>query len=273
MDANEGLPPDRALTRRATGTIAAAQSSVLFFEQVASAGFSAHDLQRLRAAVVIARSLFVGRMHASGKEYLAHGIGVASALVSCGAEIDVVIAGLLHGAYRWGDFAWWRPTLRLRRDWLRRRLGRHAEDLVHRFLLFPWSPAAVADLTARRTELAPAERTVLLLRLVSDLDNFRGGAALHAVDAEQRCRRMRAAGADLVALADAIGQPALAAALEAARLETLRGEVPVELRSTFALGVLLSAESSRRRVGAIAADWLRKRYRRGEEATRRPLTR
>ena len=57
-----------------------AQTSVELFNQLHDQEWSTGDLQQVRNAYGFAMTLFAGRLHPSGKPYLAHCVGAASVL-------------------------------------------------------------------------------------------------------------------------------------------------------------------------------------------------
>jgi hypothetical protein len=229
----------------------AAQSTVQLFEQLCRTDYGDDALRRVRDGCAVASELFAGRMHACGKPYLAHCTASASALAALAAEPDVVLAGLLHGAYRWGDFGPWRELLRLKRAYLRRRLGEQAERYVFAFHTFPWNLEALTALRASAASFDADTRRTILLRLVSDLDNIGGGALHYRADSDRAVEGMRARGPILVELAERIGFPVLAAALAAEVAATFDRPVSAALRTGFSGGALLPPLSARRRLRAV----------------------
>lgn len=244
------------------------QSVVQLFEQMRHAGYAESELHRLRLAYGSAMALFAARMHVSGKPYIAHCVGAASALAACAAPADVVVAGLLHGAYRWGDFGAWRVLLPLRRAWLRQRVGVRTEEHVHAFHTLPWNLDALRAFSGRLADLDPLQRAAVSMRLASDLDNLRDRAFLYCADAEKRLGTLDRKGPLLIGLARELGLAVLAEALAAA-VDERTPEVPAELRWRHGGGALMPPESSRRTpeaaLGQALADLLR-RVRRGASA-------
>lgn len=225
------------------------QSVVQLFEQLRRRGYEEAELHRVRAGYTSAMRLFAGRVHTSGKPYIAHCVGAASALAGCDAPADVVVAGLLHGAYRWGDFGPWRVVMPLERARLRREVGVRVEEYVHGFHSLPWSVDAIRRLPDRLPGLDPIARAAVLMRLASDLDNIRDRSLGYCVDAERRLASLPAKGPLLIRLAEEIGSPRLAQALAAAVGEAT-DEVAAELRWPHPPGALFAPESSRRRAAA-----------------------
>ena len=239
--------PDRA------ASLPNAQTTVQLFEQLRRQDYPDADLRRVRAACAAGLELFAGRMHSSGKPYVAHCTAAASTLAALGARADLVIAGLLHGAYRWGDFGSWRVFLPLERRYLRRHFGAPVERSVFAFHMLPWNLEAISALSDRLAGLDPASREIVLMRLVSELDNLRSLTLLYRADAEPARQVLKARGPILVRMAGLLGCPALSQALDAAVVDTLTGSVAPELRSDLGAGALLAPASSRLRLEAVLA--------------------
>lgn len=60
------------------------------------------DLDRLQEAIDFAREIYSGTHRISGKDYMHHALAVASILASMHLDQTTVIAGLLHGAQKYG---------------------------------------------------------------------------------------------------------------------------------------------------------------------------
>lgn len=252
--------PDRA------ASLPNAQTTVQLFEQLRHQEYTDVQLQRVRSACTAALELFAGCMHTCGKPYIAHCTGAAGAMAALGAPADLVVAGLLHGAYMWGDFGAWRIVLPLKRQDVRRRFGARVERYIFTFHTLPWNVEAITAFSDQLVGLDPLRRNVVLMRLASDLDNMRAGSIQYRADAERARESLRRRGPILVKLADQLGFPTLSRALTAAVAETLNGSVPAELRSDFVTGTLLAPASSRLRLEAVllraASSPLRRLYRR-----------
>jgi hypothetical protein len=80
------------------------QTNVQLYEQLVAAGFQLEELQTVKKAYGLAQKLFSAKFRGSGRPFLAHLVGTASILVRYGASLDVIVAGLLHSAYDFGDF-------------------------------------------------------------------------------------------------------------------------------------------------------------------------
>ena len=81
-----------------------AQTNLQLYNQLVARGWSDPELASARRAYELATDLFAGQLRPSGKTFVAHLVGVASALVTSGARAELVVAGLVHAAYTHGDF-------------------------------------------------------------------------------------------------------------------------------------------------------------------------
>jgi hypothetical protein len=81
-----------------------AQTILQLYRQLIDAGYDDQRLTQVRAAYELARQLFVGCYRPSEKPFCAHLVGTASALARWGQSTEMVVAGLLHSAYLYGDF-------------------------------------------------------------------------------------------------------------------------------------------------------------------------
>ena len=205
------------------GDVPTAQSIVDLFEQLQAQSFAGSELAQARRTYGLAMSLFSGWMHPSGKPYVAHCTGTASALAALGAPIDLVNAGLVHAAYSWGDFGAWTLFLPLKRRYLRKCLGARLEAYVHRFFTQPWKAETIAQLGQHADELSAIDRELVLLQLANALDNLRSLASGYANDAERRRVEWSRVGPPLIEVAEKLGYPQLARAFSVALDETLHG--------------------------------------------------
>ena len=228
------------------GAVVVAQTVTALFQQLQRQGLRDQDLARVRGAYAVAMSMFAGRMHPSGKPYIAHCVGVASALACVGAGVDLIAAGILHGAYRQGDLGPWRVLLRLQRRMLRRTVGDAVENCVYRFHLASQTCDRLEDISRRLDQIDPAERDVILLVLANELDNWRDRGVLHCVDASARRQVLLRKGPLLSEIAERLGYPGLAIALTRVVDETAGPDLPAEHRWRQA-GVSLSPPASARR--------------------------
>jgi (p)ppGpp synthase/HD superfamily hydrolase len=117
-----------------------AQTNAQLFLQLHHAGCSGAELRRVRDAFLLAMQLYSGLFTGSGKTTLAHEIGTASLAHRYGGSFDLILAGLLHGAYLVGDWGHYRRRITgKKREALRSVIGERAETYVHEFTQPRWS--------------------------------------------------------------------------------------------------------------------------------------
>ncbi|MCZ7527197.1 MAG: HD domain-containing protein [Acidimicrobiia bacterium] len=214
-----------------TPTAPVAQTNVQLYGQLRRAGWSEGDLIRLRGAYELATVLFSGALRPSGKTFVSHLVGTASVVASLGGRPDLVLAGLLHAAYafgEWGDGS--RRVTPRRREELRRVAGDGAEQLVAGYTDLPWNASALADLRSRADGLGPAERDLVLLRLANEVEDHLDEAMGYCGTPSDEMHRPARLG-EMAGLADALGLAPLAVALRgAAAAAPAWAEVPSGLR-------------------------------------------
>lgn len=238
-----------------------AQSIIGLFEQLRRQGRSPDELRQIRRAYKVAQHLFAGCLHVSGKQYLAHCVGTASGLAELGESIEVVIAGLLHGAYHAADFGPWRVLMALKRRRLQREVGPIVEHCVHRFLLTPWNLDALNRYCTQPASLAALDRRQIVLHLANDLDNLRNRGLHYCFNADERLQRWRQKGPLMITIAEKSGFPQLAAALASALADNLTAPLVPHLRWRIAGNTTVPPLSARRRTTGVITVWIRDRLR------------
>jgi (p)ppGpp synthase/HD superfamily hydrolase len=210
---------------------ACAQSNAQLFLQLYQAGASAAELRRLSEAYLLAMQLYSGLFTGSGKTTLAHETGTASLAHRHGASFDLTLAGLLHGAYRVGDWGHYRDRITPRkRAALRAVVGPRAETYIYEFTRRPWDGASIAQLAAGAAEFDALGRDVVFLQLVEELERLSDYNALVGFRQPEAMKAwLRARREDLCRLADGLGHQALRAELDAAIERTLSAELPPEI--------------------------------------------
>jgi hypothetical protein len=131
-------------------------------------------VERVAAAYGLACRLTGHLVRPSGKPFVAHLVGTAGALVRWSQPAEVVLAGLLHSAYLFGDFrdGSFGATPR-RRRWLREFLGERAESLVAAVASDAWRQPLDRHVAA--AESSAASRDLLIVKLADCLDELADG--------------------------------------------------------------------------------------------------
>ena len=76
-----------------------AQTNLQLYNQLIAAGWSDANLDRTQAAYALAADLFAGQIRSSGKTFLEHLVGTASAVAAVGGRPALVHAALLHATF------------------------------------------------------------------------------------------------------------------------------------------------------------------------------
>jgi (p)ppGpp synthase/HD superfamily hydrolase len=201
---NDAPPPSRLLD--------GAQTILRLYRELLDAGRPAPDVLRVKAAYELATTLFAGRLRSTGNTFLAHLVGTASITAMLGGDVDLVLAALLHAAYAVGDFGdGIRGVAPAHRALVCEVIGARAEDLVRAYQEQSWQAADIEALCARVDALDAGERSLLLLRLANELEDHRDRGM--AMSGARRQSLYRDSFPALVAMAERLRQPALAAAL------------------------------------------------------------
>lgn len=207
-----------------------AQTNIQLYDQLLTVGYSKSDLKCVRDGYELASQLVSAKFRANGKPEIAHLVGTASILAAHGASLSTVLAGLLHNAYKTGDFgSFWprRMTMRKRRL-LRRVIGREAEALVAHYSLSQWNSHNTAQLAKALPELSEREHCVLLIRLSNELEE----AADLFCDHELRRQRKINQLSDYIEIAQNINRLDLADELQEAYAASQSRQVSAELTAT-----------------------------------------
>jgi (p)ppGpp synthase/HD superfamily hydrolase len=208
-----------------------AQTIGQLFVQLHEAGASAADLARVRDAYLLAMQLYSGLFSGSGKTTLAHEIGCGSLTHRFGGPIDLVVAGMIHGAYIVGD--WGHYRLRIigrKRDELRAVIGDNAEAYVYEYTQMRWDAETIPRMARHVGALTARERDVTFLRLVEELDRLLDyGAILCFRRAEPMKAWLRGQRDHMCRLADQLGHHALSAELAREVERTLAEKLPAEI--------------------------------------------
>src|SRR5262249_39814282 len=135
--------------------------------------YSKADLTFMRDAYELAMVLFSGRFQPSGKGFLAHAVGTASILASLRESPPVLAAGLLHNAYRAGDFGDGRfgPTAK-RREQVRRILGSEVDEYLARFPALYWNPPRIESSRLDPYSLNAPDRNLLIVGIADLLEHL-----------------------------------------------------------------------------------------------------
>lgn len=209
-----------------------AQTNIQLFNQLQRDGYRDAQLRLIADAYGLAAQLFTARFEPSGKCFMGHVIGVASILGAYAASAELVAAGLVHNAYRNGDFGDCRCKITAaKRERIRSVIGENAEQYVYRFATRRWYTQGLREIHQRLETLTESERHVVLLYLADQLEKLLDLEILYRKDCQQRCEYYREYGPQLTDLAHKLGHDAFANELQQVLQETFTSTVPEVLRS------------------------------------------
>ena len=155
-----------------------AQTNLALYRQMGTSGWSEPDIERLVRAYRLCYELFTGRYPASGKTFIAHCIGTASAAEKAGLRPDLVLTGLTHAAYTLGSWGDGNRAGRTdaRAAELRKSIGEAPERLVANYSELEWTSERVARWIDDPGALSTMDRDTILVRIANDCDDQLDGA-------------------------------------------------------------------------------------------------
>jgi hypothetical protein len=238
-----------------------AQTNLQLYNQLGGYGWPDADLARVRHAYELATDLFAGQLRPSGKPFVAHLVGAASAVAATRARIDLVLAALLHAAYTHGEFGdGRRGPERRKRAVVRATIGSDAETLVQEYATLA-EGAATIERWLQRGALSPRRHDLAVLRLANEIDEH-ADLGTWFYDRGTRSAPHDATLEQVARWSDRIDEPVLAD-LARQMLETERPAVSPVLRSSATRSVTTAPRSHRLRFALAlrrtrAAAWIRR---------------
>ncbi len=157
-----------------------AQTNLQLYLQMAKAGYLDDDLGRANEAYFLAAECTSRLFRGSGKPFISHLVGTASALVYEQRSIDVITAALLHAVYQDRVPFAGGASLDARRRVIRARFGDACEELVDGYHEFEF------ERLDQYGGLALQERSeVVFIRLADELEDlYDYGLLMHGKDGE-----------------------------------------------------------------------------------------
>jgi amino acid adenylation domain-containing protein len=203
------------IDRAAHVTFNYAQTNVQLYEQLFGLGYTPAQINELAVAYDFALSLFSALLRPEGKPFVNHLVGTASILAQHAAPFPVVVAGLLHAAYAYGEFGSLRSGVTLRkRQRVRAVVGEKVEAIVYRYTRFQWNARVIDALKKQLPGFSQEEQTVILMRLANELEEGADASLLYCAD-ETRLLKANYLGM-CVDVASAMDRQQLASELESA---------------------------------------------------------
>jgi hypothetical protein len=213
---------------------APAQTPAGLYQQLLAQGYGDSFTARIRDAYDLASELHSTRFRPGGRPFICHAVGTASILASLGAAPEVVLSGLLHGAYDHGDFGdGTRGIDTAKRDEIRRAFGADAESRLAAFAALEWQTSDWERTRSLAEGLDDLGRDTLTLRLANELEELLEFEIQFRGDGDSRLAELDAAIDAMTALARAIDQPALATAIAEAGARCDDHRLPRSVRDTI----------------------------------------
>jgi hypothetical protein len=208
-----------------------AQTNLQLFNQLIAAGWPDANLDRIQAAYALANDLFAGKMRSSGKTFLEHLVGTASAVATAGGRPALVHAALLHATYTVGEFGdGQRNAVESKRAAVRAVIGIEAEELVADYATLDYSANTIQDWQQRAHILSPREHDLAVLRLANEVDEHIDFGTRYS-DRNGHPMSSDSVFKTLIVLAYKLDELVLADLMERIRISEADVAVPVVLRA------------------------------------------
>jgi hypothetical protein len=215
-----------------------AQTNLQLYNQLVATGWSDADLDRTRAAYALAADLFAGQMRSSGKTFLEHLVGTASATGAVGGRPALVHAALLHAAYTFGEFgAGKRSAAESKRAAVRAVIGGEAEELIAEYAALGYSANTIQDWLQRAHALSPHEHDLAVLRLANEVDEHIDLGTRYS-DRHGHPMSSDSVFKTMILLAHELDEPALADLMDRIRIGEVDVAVPGVLQSRASESVI-----------------------------------
>jgi len=147
-----------------------ANTNIELFNQLSGERYTAADLGLIVKTYELARRLFTGRFQLHGKDFISHVVRTASILGSLHPSAPVVAAGLIHDAYRNGDFGYGKNGISCaKRRMVRKTLGQEVEGYIAGFHFMKWNEQTFSLI---RDELESGDRVFRNVVLIRLADHF-----------------------------------------------------------------------------------------------------
>lgn len=188
------------------------QTNTALYMQLYEAGHPVADILRVQEAYRVCCAMFNGRYRKTGRPFICHAVGAASAVAHFDKRIDLVLAAMFHAAYDCGQFPDGKSGKRsdAHRKWLKQKIGPDVEGLVARLVDMNFE---TGDPERLITDGVPAgDEDLIFVVLAHELDDLADGGLAFAPKYGQSLRSRIAACA---ALARRLDRESLAATTEA----------------------------------------------------------
>ncbi len=214
-----------------------AQTNVQLINQLLHRGYSNEEIVIVIKAYDLSISIFTGQYQRSGRTQIAHGVVTASVLVSLRLPINLVAAGLIHNAYKVGDFGDSQMgASESRRKYVRNSVGRKVEEYAYKFFASRRKMQILYTMHENIDSLSEFDTHILLLILADQLDHHVNLSRIyHQRDTKKTRDFINRNGHIMIEVSKKLGYNTLASELSRAFRETLSAKIPQELLDHFNL--------------------------------------
>jgi hypothetical protein len=209
-----------------------AVTNTQLFNQLLELEYTQKDLTLVHRSYQLARLLFSGQITSSGKTALSHCVRTASILAVFHAPAHLVGAGLIHNAYRRGDFGDGGHRIsKGRRDFVKENLGQALEQEVANFSTLKWNEKTLSNFISGK---GPLTYCLVFLRLADILEhNLDGGVLYERAFVSNKTYHIKRITPMVIQAGQAIGLPSLAEQLERVKRENDYPQPFEELHQKF----------------------------------------
>jgi len=141
----------------------------LFMQMAETNNYRPQDIENCNKAYTLALNCVYNMARVSGKPFICHLVGTASILVAQKAEIDVVVAGLMHALFQNRVNFPGAKTIEERYKWVENHFNQHIAQLIFDYIEFENVP--FRDIHLMEKEKKNFQK-VLIMRLADELEDL-----------------------------------------------------------------------------------------------------
>ncbi|MEM7757851.1 MAG: DUF6817 domain-containing protein [Cyanobacteria bacterium P01_A01_bin.40] len=187
-----------------------AQNNVQLLNQLRKHHYSLDELHFIFDSYQYCIELCAG-FQSSGKPFIAHLVRTASILVELKQETSVIVSGLLHSVYEFGDFGdGSRKVTSWKRELVKKKVGKTVENYIYQYACLQWNDENIIAVYSGFDQLNPVEKNVLLIRLSNELEQSIDLEPLYRDDYELKIKQIQSRKDILVDMANRLGYSTLA---------------------------------------------------------------
>lgn len=150
-----------------------AQTNIQLYRQLIAKGYSEEDVLLVKNGYDLAVVLFFSMCRASNKPFVCHLVGVGSILADLKMAPEVLVAGLTHSVYLYGNFGdKKRGVSGRKRDFVRSIIGDKSEDYVFAYTEKKWSNTLLEEICRQVDSLSTFDRNLVVIKLADILEEY-----------------------------------------------------------------------------------------------------